>query len=163
MFAPNYATNTENEPSHLGDLNMIEIPVEKIVGGCVFCSDPTKHLWKGIKTHLIAPDRRLAPLGLLGAPVALAYPEFLPIEYAVIVIRQIPFAMKKFPNLKEIIIVGHKCGYYANIPGHESATVTKMKDDLSIAAVRLRLLFPALDISAYYAKDDGNDGFDPVH
>jgi len=57
---------------------------------------------------------------LLGGPISLAYPEHLPIEYALLMLRQIPFALSQFTNVEELIVVGHDCGYYAQIPRHGS-------------------------------------------
>jgi len=140
--------------------NMTE---EVINGVCVYCSDPRSKvgLWRRIKQHLVSPDRRIAPIGLLGGPISLAYPEYLPIEYALLMVQQIPFTLRKFPEVKEIIVVGHDCGYYEQIPHQKKATVARKKKDIAKAARLLKRHFPELAVVAFFA-DEKSDGFERI-
>jgi hypothetical protein len=69
-----------------------------IAGIVIYCSDPRTdkaNLWKDIKALLIPPDERLTPIGMLGAPVALARPADFPVKFAAIM-EDIHFALEEF-------------------------------------------------------------------
>ena len=127
----------------------------------IYCCDPRQevNLWKRIKKYLLVPHRtRATGVGILGGPISLAYPDYLPIEYALLTLKQIPFALRKFPKITKIIVVGHDCGYYDEIPGGSEFPVEKKMKDLRRAAALLRRLLPKLKVSAFFANEE-DDGF----
>jgi hypothetical protein len=142
---------------------MVEVDARAISGICIYCSDPRPNLWKRIKKHIISAERQLTPIALLGGPVCLANHEFLPIEYAVVMLRQIPFALQKFQNTREIIVVGHDCGYYEQIPRSKKVTIDEKEKDVAIAAALLKRHFGSQEVVAFFAKSGGDDGFKTVH
>ena len=133
---------------------------ESINGIVVFCTDPrTKNanLWKHIKNHLIPPDQRLAPVGLFGAPVALARPADFPIKFAA-VMEDIGFALKKFAKGR-FVVVGHDCGIYTELTRSKVTLGDKM-NDIAIAADFLRGRFPGMPVSAFFKKS--TSGFEEI-
>jgi hypothetical protein len=126
---------------------------KKTIGGIViFCSDPrteNANLWKYIKESLIPPDQRLAPVGLFGAPVALARPADFPIKFAA-VMDDIGFALEEFAE-GSFIVVGHDCGIYKRLEPRKFSLKDKM-DDIAKAANFLRERFPGMPVSAYFKK-----------
>ncbi len=145
------------------EMNYGHEEAEKINGIGIFCSDPRPeaNLWKRAKKHLISPERRLSPILLLGGPVSLAYPEWLPTDFAFL-INQLVVAMKKFPNAKEIIVAGHDCGYYTEIPPRLQATIAEKEKDIAVGAALLKRRFD-LKVLAYFAKGGNDDGFKAIH
>jgi hypothetical protein len=131
-----------------------------ITGIIIYCSDPREEvsLWRRIKKHLVPSGTRMTGLGFLGAPICLAHPEDLPIEYALLTVKQIPFALKTFPDITTLIVVGHKCGYYKGIPGKEDTTIAGMEADIAKAAKLLKRRYPKLEIASFFADED-SDGF----
>jgi hypothetical protein len=131
-----------------------------ITGIIIYCSDPREEvsLWRRIKKHLIPSGTRMTGLGFLGAPICLAHPEDLPIEYALLTVKQIPFALKTFPEISSIIVVGHKCGYYKSIPSKENTTISGMEADIIKAAKLLKKRYPAYEVASFFANEE-SDGF----
>lgn len=124
---------------------------EKIIGVVVYCSDPRTekaNLWKHIKRELIHEDERHAPVGLFGAPVALARPAVFPIKFAA-VMEDIEFAIHEFSARGKIILAGHDCGIYGRIPDEEVDIETK-KNDLIHAANLLRKRHIQIPVSAHF-------------
>ena len=125
---------------------------EKIIGVVIYCSDPRTdkaNLWKHIKARLIAEDERYAPVGLFGAPVALARPESFPVKFAA-VMEDVDFAIQEFSARGRIILAGHDCGIYRRIPGENEFTIEDKKNDLIKAAGLLRKRFPQIPVSAHF-------------
>ncbi|MCX6721626.1 MAG: hypothetical protein NTY04_00300 [Candidatus Staskawiczbacteria bacterium] len=118
----------------------------------IYCSDTRVDLWKRIKKHLIPAGEWWQPLGFLGGAISLAHSEHLPLEYAVLMVKQIPFAIRKFPTIKEVVLVGHDCGYYEDIPRGMNFTVEDKEKDLRKAAALLRRHFPNMKVSAFFAE-----------
>ena len=121
------------------------------IGLVLMCSDHRIKMWKGIKTHLLK-GRMFTQLGLLGLPTSLANPQWLPQDYGAIMDRQIPFALKNFPGIREIMVVGHDCGYYSEIPTKKNFTAEEKKRDLRKAITNLREHFPNLKVTAFFAN-----------
>lgn len=130
----------------------------KINGICIFCADPTPGIdqWRRIKKHLISPERRLTGLGFLGAPMSLAHAEELPFEYGLLIVRQIPFHLKKFKGAEEIVIVGHDCGYYEELMSGRDFTVAEKEQDIinAVALVKKRFGLPT---SGFFANGGADD------
>ena len=141
----------------------------KYDGILLFCSDPDPekaNLWKDIKRCLIPENERWVAIGILGAPVILANPIFLPIDFACIV-GQIEFAQahKRFRNGRKntFMIVSHDCGYYARITAITSQTFTidnKMADVPKGADI-LKERFQGAVVKGYF-KIPGQPGFQEI-
>lgn len=141
---------------------------KKTIGGTIaYCSDPrteNANLWKPIKHLLIPQEERLAPIGMFGAPVALARPADFPIKFAAI-IEDIEFALQEFAEGK-ILIVGHDCGIYKRLAMRPFAPIAKVTlqekmDDLAVAARNMRLRFPGVPVEAYFKKTSA-PGFERI-
>lgn len=134
---------------------------ERINGGVVvLCTDPRlekANLWKYIKQSLITEEQRWAPVGLFGAPVALARPHDLPVKFAA-VMEDVVFALEEFAEPK-FMVVGHDCGIYSRIEAREFTLEEKMAD-IARAAAFLRKRFPSAPVTAYFKKV--GPGFDTV-
>jgi hypothetical protein len=121
-----------------------------IAGIVIYCSDPRidkANLWKDIKALLIPPDERLTPIGMLGAPVALARPTDFPVKFAAIM-EDIYFALEEFSKPR-ILIVGHDCGIYRRLSPREF-NITDKKDDLAVATKFLRSRFRGIPVSSFF-------------
>ncbi len=132
-----------------------------IAGIVIYCSDPRTdkaNLWKDIKALLIPPDERLTPIGMLGAPVALARPADFPVKFAAIM-EDIHFALEEFSRPR-ILIVGHDCGIYRRLSPREFSIADK-KDDLAIAARFLQSHFRGIPVSSFF-KDAGSCEFEKI-
>lgn len=125
--------------------------MSKSIGGIViYCSDPrteNANLWKHIKRLLIPEHQRFAPVGLFGAPVALARPADFPVKFAAIM-EDVNFALEKFAD-GEIIIGGHDCGIYERLTWRKFTLQDKM-DDVVKGARLLRKKYPGMPVSAYF-------------
>ena len=139
---------------------------EKSIGGMiVYCSDPRPEkagLWKHIKRLLIPADQRFTPVGLLGAPVALARPADFPVKLAAI-LEDTDFAIEEFSESK-FIVVGHDCGIYKRLakrfPNRQFSLQEKM-DDVAKAAEFLRERYPGVPVSAFFFKNT-QPGFEQI-
>lgn len=137
-----------------------------ICGIVVYCSDPrveNANLWKPIKQLLIPEEERLAPIGMFGAPVALARPADFPIKFAAI-IEDMEFALEEFAEGK-IVIVGHDCGIYKRLAKRVFAPIKVVSlqekmDDLAIGARNMRLRFPGVPVEAHFKK--AGPGFEQI-
>jgi hypothetical protein len=121
-----------------------------IAGIVIYCSDPRTdkaNLWKDIKALLIPPNERFTPIGMLGAPVALARPADFPVKFAAIM-EDIYFALEEFSKPR-ILIVGHDCGIYRRLSPREFNIADK-KDDLAVAAKFLRGRFRGIPVSSFF-------------
>ncbi len=125
--------------------------IQKTIGGIVvYCSDPRPekaNLWKYIKQVLIPHDQRFTPVGMLGAPVALARPTDFPVKFAA-VMEDISFALNNFAE-ERFIVVTHDCGIYERLAPRQFVIQCK-KDDANQAAAFLRERFPGKPVSAYF-------------
>ena len=140
---------------------MSDAPDPTVTGLVGYCTDanPGVDQWKRTKKHLILPHERLQPVPHLGAVVVLAHPEFLPIEYADMIVRQIPFALHRFPGANKFLLVHHVCGYYAQIPRLGTIDLDFMEEDVRRAAENVRKNFDLVVTGFFDNKDKGNDGF----
>lgn len=146
--------------------------VEATDGICIICTDSTKGTdsapgvdqWRRVKTHILIPQRRwMQKLGFLGAPMCVANSDYLPIEYALLMVRQIPTAKRKFPNIRDIFLIGHRCGYYTEVPPKSNFTIAEQQQDIILGVGILEKHFGSktllgLKISGFFAEED-NDGF----
>ena len=134
---------------------------KKTIGGIViYCSDPrteNANLWKHIKDLLIPQEQRLTPVGMLGAPVAIARPANFPVKFAA-VMDDIEFALQEFAEGR-FILVGHDCGIYKRIT-HRAFSIQDKMDDVAKATNFLKKRFPGMPISAYFKKPD--PGFEQI-
>lgn len=96
------------------------------IGICLFCSDPRFPLWREIKKQLILPHQKFIALGILGGPISLVHKKDLTAAHDCL-LQQIYFALKTFepPNASpeeqfEFRVIGHNCGFYANVSKHFS-------------------------------------------
>ena len=121
----------------------------------IFCADPREEadLAEKVKQKLLAPDERAIFLSFLGGPVCLAYPENLAID-ANWLLEHIRVSQQMFPELTEIVLVGHDCGYYANIPNMANASSSRKKGDIVKGTAFLESQNLGLGISAYYDSDN---------
>lgn len=132
-----------------------------IAGIVIYCSDPRTdkaNLWKDIKALLIPPDERLTPIGMLGAPVALARPADFPVKFAAIM-EDIHFALDEFSKPR-ILIVGHDCGIYRRLRPREFSIDDK-KDDLAAAAHFLKDHLRGIPVSSFF-KDAKAHEFEKI-
>ena len=74
---------------------------------------------------------------------------------------QIPNAMKKFPTIKRVFIVGHNCGYYEFVPPKTRFTIEQMREDIVYAGSILEELFPCLEVKMFFAREE-DEGFDSL-
>lgn len=84
----------------------------------VFCADPREEadLEPKINQKLRKPGEKIIRLSVFGGPICLAYSRELKKDCDFL-LRQLRFANKTF-GIKEIVLVGHDCGYYKCIPMH---------------------------------------------
>ena len=136
-----------------------------IVGAYVFCSDPRDPLQQEAIDKLMPKNiGAWAPIALFGGPIALARqgPSLDPC--CEIICHQIHFAAKNFPNFKTVILIGHDCGYYAEITEKEVLLPEKRND---IAEARRSLecklteLGITIEIRAFFYEPDGS-GFTEI-
>ena len=125
--------------------------------GFLFCSDHRVLLWKNIKKKLFLPGERVTALSWFGGPIALANVRTLPSDF-VFAVRQINFLFQNFPTVKEMVLVGHKCGYYANVSS-ETVTIERMKEDLEKAAAFVAQEW-GVKVVSYYAHDTTGHGYE---
>lgn len=123
----------------------------EIDGICIHCSDPRAFLWKNIKSKIILQSEMFIPLGFLGGAISLARPEEFATEFDFL-LAQIHFAKGTFPSAKNIINVGHDCGYYQAI-GLE-ATLEEKKADIIESCKFLQENFPDMTVVGYFAYGD---------
>jgi len=142
----------------------------KYDGTLIICSDPDMengNLLKDAKIHLIPKEERWVFLGWLGAPLALAHPTFLRIDFDH-VMRQIEFARKK-KNFKpgkrdNFMIVSHVCAYYEVVEeiAHRKFTVDDMMIDVATGMNHLRSHFRGATAKGFFKKP-GRPGFEQIH
>lgn len=130
-----------------------------VIGIGILCSDPRANLWKETKQHLILPEERIVPLGFLGGPICLANPEDLPMERNFL-LAQIYFALATFPDTRRFLVIGHDCGYYAQIK-RRRFDISNKKNDLCTAADFLRKRFPEFTTTAFF-KHKQKSGFEAM-
>lgn len=133
---------------------------EVIDGIVIYCSDPRTekaNLWKDIKHYLIPHNQRWAPIALLGGPISLAHPTWLPIDFAFL-IGQIEFALSQFKTAQKFIAVGHDCGYYGRMP-HRKFTLDDKKQDIHTIAEFLQERFK-MAVRGHFKKPDR--GFETI-
>jgi hypothetical protein len=138
----------------------IDVTKKTLGGIIVFCSDPrpeNANLWKHSKLLLIPQEQRLTPIGLLGAPVALARPADFPVKFAA-VMEDITFALEEFADGR-FIVVGHDCGIYKRLEPKKFSIGDKM-EDIARAAHFLRKRFPGMPVTAYFKK--AGPGFETI-
>ena len=134
------------------------MPIQRpVVGVCIFCSDPAVGLWKRIKDRLILPEEMFGKVGVFGGPIALANQEALP-EAFHFLMSQLHFAKGTFPSISRIMLVGHNCRFYKEVPQKQAATISEKKDDLARGAIFLKKRFSNMAITVFFAEDD-SDGF----
>ncbi len=137
-------------------------PDLKPIGIIIYCPDPRDPLREEIERQLV-PDQKdqFVFISVLGGPIALAYAKELKIDYNYLV-SQILFAVKVFPTISQIILVGHDCGYYANISDpHYGTGVENKRHDLLDAKLSAKYLFTKLHVSAFFYEVEKN-GLNPV-
>jgi hypothetical protein len=127
-------------------------------GIVVYCSDPDAGLWKEVKQHLIKPEVRMAPIGVLGGPISLAHPDTLKIEYHFL-LGQIHFALgnKRWPNITSLWLVSHDCGYYKKVD-HREFALSEKESDVVKAVEAAKGHFPGLKVKGFF-KDPNAAGF----
>jgi hypothetical protein len=127
-----------------------------VIGIVVFCSDPRPEarLREKIKQELISQEDMFAPISILGGPIALAHQNILRTDFNFLM-AQFYFALGTFPGISRIIIVGHDCGFYTQIPGGPF-TIGQKREDIIKAATFLRKSFPRLTITAFFAQEENN-------
>jgi hypothetical protein len=123
----------------------------------VHCSDHRIHIWSAVKNQgLLIHGRKFDRIVIYGGPTSLAYPgpDDLETDYRFLA-HQLRFGLKTFPppeetRKKRIVLIGHNCGYYANILRHVSEQ--QKRDDLFVMVKTVKQLFHGnVDVEAYYA------------
>jgi hypothetical protein len=136
-------------------------------GILIYCSDPDPekaNLWKDIKRCLIPEHERWVTIGLLGAPVALAHPAFIPIDFACIM-GQIEFAQthKRFRH-NAFMNVSHDCAYYERITSlaRQNFTIGDKMADVATGVTLLKNRFQGVNVKGFFKKP-GHPGFEEIH
>jgi hypothetical protein len=136
-------------------------------GVVLYCSDPDPekaNLWKDIKRDLIPENERWVPIGLLGAPVALAHPAFLPVDFACIM-GQIEFAQThKHFRRKAFMVVSHDCGYYERIMplARRDFTIGDKMADVATGLVLIKSRFQVAIVKGFFKRPE-HPGFEEIH
>lgn len=136
---------------------------KNIDGIVILCWDPRKenaNVWKHTKRLLIPPEKRFTPIGSLGAPVAVAWPEYFPVKFAS-AMDDVDFALDNFTE-EDFILVGHKCGIYSELlkkmvkRGHapRQFTLQDMMDDIGKGVKRLKEMFPRASVRGHFLVDN---------
>lgn len=126
----------------------------------IFCADPREEadLDRKIKEKLLRPGEKPVKISVLGGPICFAHPEELEDEVKGVT-KQLRFAHKVF-RFDEIVLVGHDCGYYANVSRQHSSA--EKKKDMSRAVSNLKKIFKNR-ITAYYdCSEHGQTRFEEI-
>jgi len=125
----------------------------------IYCADPREEadLERKIIALLEDPEEQIIRISILGGPLAFAYPEALKATCSTL-LAQLRFAVKTF-CVDEIVLVGHKCGFYSEIRERRP----NQKADLARAAENAARYFRNVTVTAVFEETvDGETAFLPV-
>lgn len=132
----------------------------------IICADPrdNANLPERAK-KLFRPNERPSCLCLYGATVILAHPKFFHNEFQTL-LNQIRFHAKRIlaeDEDLEIVLVGHDCGFYINLPNRFSHVSAK-KRDLPRGAKNLQKYIRQAQVSTwfYVGDEEGEPIFEEI-
>jgi hypothetical protein len=131
----------------------------------IYCADPREEadLERKINEQLLSRNERdgserVSLLSFYGGPMCLAYPKHRFLEDdAAWLLRQIRAGIKISPEISDVVLVGHNCGYYNYVL--ILADEAKKREDLKTAARYLRENIRTVKVATYY---DNESSFEEV-
>lgn len=93
----------------------------------VYCDDHRAGLRRALEEHF--PDGKSQFLGWLGGAILLTMPTEC--DFAM---KRIKDALWIFPDIPEIVLAGHICGFYGLIRPEEPVSIVEQREDLRKAA-----------------------------
>jgi len=131
----------------------------------IYCADPREEadLGRKINDQLLSRserdgDERVSLLSFYGGPVCLAYPKHRLLENSAIwLLGQIRAGIKISPEISDVVLIGHNCGYYNYVL--ILADEAKKREDLKTAARYLRKNIRTVKVAAYY---DNESSFEEI-